>query len=601
MGKKLLAIVTFIVCLLMAFTSCSTTEPLTDDNSATTYSVGGFLAETGDYVYFINGSELYSEDNTSGNVEKGSLVRVKKADLDKGSSAKAECVVSKLISTSDYAAGIAIADGRIYYATPSTEKDKLGNVKNTDIEFYSAKLNGTDVKKIATASGSAGNAAAYRFYYDETVNKTYVLFVSEETVTEDGSEVTKKYLNVVAADGSEVFKTEYETYVFDKDGGAYVYYTTNVKNEELNSTESFNAVYRVKIGATESEMMLYGAGSNRNEQDGKTYVNKGIQGVKFTLVAAQNNYLYLSVATVDTTVAATTFYAYVGETIDADAEKNYAENLKVMTYDSTSAATVLTASAVYFDPQNVMYMDSSKGICSYNYANESDYDKYFGITVEYYDKDILSGTIAYVNNGYLYVNVSGVYYRLKMQANTIAQDAVTEKISPLTYSTSWYAPEVVTVGDKEYVIGMYSAADYKDRVFATAIEDFEKEIITKDADEVYFITEANVKAFIEAFVTDEEDVNDFINDNKETTLASFMTASSRLSVNYMWTKTISLIGAEAQKEIDEYLEDTYPESSSSSSSSSIESESCSSAVASSAIAAVVLLGGFTVAVAKKRD
>ena len=75
MSKKLLAIVTVIVCVLMAFTACSAgKEPLTEDTGKNV-SVGGFVAETDDYVYFINGNELYTEDNTLNKVEKGAPVR----------------------------------------------------------------------------------------------------------------------------------------------------------------------------------------------------------------------------------------------------------------------------------------------------------------------------------------------------------------------------------------------------------------------------------------------------------------------------------------------------------------------------------------------
>lgn len=595
MSKKLLAIVTVIVCVLMAFTACSAgKEPLTEDNGKNV-SVGGFVAETDDYVYFINGNELYTEDNTLNKVEKGALVRVKKTELEKGKDAKTECVVSKLVSTGDYSAGIAVANGRIYFATPSAEKDKIGNIKNTEIEFYSAKLDGTDLKKIATSNGADGNTSAYRFHY--TDNKMFVTFLSQETVTEDGSEVTKKYLNVYGDDGKEVFKAEYESYIFDKNDGNYLYYTASVKNDTLNSTESFNAVYRNKIGNEDAELMLYGAGSNRNTSD-KTYANKGIQGVKFTLLAAQNGYLYLSAASVDTTPSTNTFYAFIGEEIKTDAEANYADmkNSNVMTSDGANAPAALASTSLFFAPDNIMYLDSSLGFCAYNYTKRMNYADNYGVTVEYTDKDLLSGSIAYVANNYLYCQVSGVYYRIALTDNKIASDAKTEKISALTYSTSWYAPETVKVGEKEFVLGMFSSSDYKDYVFATEIEDFEANLLNEDKTAV---SDENIEAFVKGFLTKEKVLASFYEDNKETKLGAFLSGNNRTSVNYMWTKVVSLIGTKAQKEIDKYLKDTYPESSSSSSSSD-SSDSCSSAITCSAIIAAVVMGGFAVAVSKKR-
>lgn len=594
MSKKLLAIVTVIVCVLMAFTACDGGKsPLTGDNGKNV-SVGGFMAETDDYVYFINGSELYTEDNTLNKVEKGALARVKKTDLEKGSKATVECVVSKLVSTSYYSAGIAVANGRIYFATPSAEKDKIGTVKNTEIEFYSAKLDGTDLKKIATSNSSDGNSAAYKFQYVD--EKMYVTFLTEETVTENGSDVTKKYLNVYGDDGKQVFKTEYESYVFDKNDGKYLYYTASVKNEALNSTESFNAVYRNEIGKDAAELMLYGAGSNRNTAE-TTYKNKGVQGVKFTLLAAQNGYLYLSVASVDTAPSTRTFYAYIGETLEADAEATY-EKLTVMTDDGANASKALASTSIFFAPDNILYLDSTLGFCSYNYKNRLSYENNYGVTVEYSDSDLLSGSIAYVTDAYLYCQVSGVYYRINLTEGKIPADAKTEKISALTYSTSWYAPETVKVGDKEYVLGMPSSSDYKEYVFATEIKDFEADLLKETEDGKTEAAEADIQAFVTNFLTEEKTNKAFYKDNAETKLGAFLTGNNRTSVNYMWTKVVSLIGEDAQKEIDDYLEKTYPESDSSSSDDS--TDSCSSAVTGSAIIAAAMMGGFVAIIAKKR-
>ena len=113
------------------------------------------------------------------------------------------------------------------------------------------------------------------------------------------------------------------------------------------------------------------------------------------------------------------------------------------------------------------------------------------------------------------------------------------------------------------------------------------------------VSDENIEAFVKGFLTKEKVLASFYEDNKETKLGAFLSGNNRTSVNYMWTKVVSLIGTKAQKEIDKYLKDTYPESSSSSSSSD-SSDSCSSAITCSAIIAAVVMGGFAVAVSKKR-
>lgn len=590
MGKKLMAILALALCLLFAFAACDggNNTALTEDGSAAAVSSnGGFLAETGDYVYFINGNELYTEDNTSGKVEKGALIRVKKSELYKGAKAEKEVVVSKLVSTGDYSAGVSIYGGRIYFATPSTEKDKTGNVQNADIKFCSAKLDGTDVKEFATAKGSAGNAAAYRF--TEAGGKVYAYYLSTETEEENGTETTKNYINVVEDNGNTVAKEEYATYVFDKNAsGKYVYFTKSVKNETLDITESFNEVYRLEIGKDKAEKILYGAGSNRNEQDGKEYTGKGVQGVTYTLVAAQNGYLYFSVVNIDTSVSTDTYYAFLGETLSADTEENL-KNATVMTYGGSSS--VFAATSIYESPNCIVYLDTTKGLCSYNYADDTDYDKYYGVTVEYYSSEILTATVSHVANGYLYYQISGVYGRLPYENGHIASGSEAQQLSPVTFSTSWYAPEVVKVGEKEYVLGTVSAEDYYDYVMAY-------EILDKDTLDKLALDEAfDVGAFLKETVTDEDDLADLKDDLKETKYGEFLTATSRESVLYNWGKSVSLLGEDAQKEIDEYIDRVYPDGNSSSSSSE---EGCSSAMGASAVIGVAFVAAAGVFAGKKR-
>ena len=45
---------------------------------------GGFVTETNDYVYFINGKANNTDQNKFGSVLKGSVQRIKKDDLNAG-------------------------------------------------------------------------------------------------------------------------------------------------------------------------------------------------------------------------------------------------------------------------------------------------------------------------------------------------------------------------------------------------------------------------------------------------------------------------------------------------------------------------------------
>ena len=595
MGKKIIAALALVLCFLLAFAGCDgtvSTEKISKDGSASNVSSnGGFLAETGDYVYFINGSEVYTADNTAGKVDKGSLVRVKKSELAKGAKAEKETVVSKLLSTGDHSAGIAIYNEKIYYATPSNVKSKTGNVQNTDIKFCYVSTDGTGNKEFAASAGD--NSTAYRFV--QAGGKVYVVYVGSETVTENGSDTTKNYIYVVSDEGKTVAKEEYSAYIFDKNvDGKYVYFTRSVNNETLGSTESFNEVYRLEIGAENAEKILYGAGSNRNTDEVK-YDGKGIQGVTFALVAAENGNVYYSVTYVDTSVTTVTYYAFLGEDLDADAEENY-KNATVMTHGGSS--TVFAATSVYLNPECIIYIDANKGLCSYNYTLDDDYNAYFGIDVENDSDDIKAATLAYITDEYIYCQNGGVYYRMKYTYEASAADnssALTAeketKVSPVTFSTAWYAPEIVKAGGKEYVLGTLSGSDYYDYVFAFEVVD--GETLEKNALEI-----DEVKAYIEETYTDEEKLADVKKGLEDTDYAAFLTGTAKDNVYYIWTKVASKLGADAQKTVDDHLKTTY-DSSSDASSSSTES-GCSSAMGAGALAGVAVIALAGIFLGKKR-
>ncbi len=581
MGKKLIAILAFVVALFV-FASCTTEVKLSDDGSASTVtSNGGFLVETGNYVYFINGSEYYSEDNTYGNVSKGALVRMEKSSIGKAN-ARAEVVVPKLISTGDHTAGIYIYGGKIYYATPNATKSKTGNVQNSDIVFCSANVNGSGVKEIYTATGTAGNSMPFRI--TEANGKIYIVYVGDETV--DGT--TTNFIYVIDENGKVVAKEEYSAFVFE-DGDGDIYFTKSVENEVLDQTESFNAVYRLAVGESEAKQILYGAGSARNAQDGKTYANKGIQGVTFTLVAAANKTLYFSVTNIDTSVSTNTYYAYLSEgSIEADAEKNF-EKVTKMTYNGSSA--VFAEKSIFESPNKIVYIDSSKGLCAYNYEYDGDYNEYNGVSVLFYSKDILSATISHVADGYLYYQISGVYYRIPYAAGTVAEGAQQTKLTPVAFSTSWYAPEIVkNAAGKEYVVGTLSSADFYDYVFALPF-------VTEEEEEQK-VADTDVKAFLEGSMADEEELAEVLDGLKNTDYKTYITTTGRYNDLYMWQKSISFISNEEMDNINTYILNTYTSETTSSSS---EKSGCSSAAGMGAAigAAFVALAGALVA--KKRN
>ena len=159
-AKKLLCFVAAATMLAstLGFTACGGNYSLdktlldTPEASVAVTSNGGFAVEKGNYVYFINGAEDYSVNNTYGNVVKGSLMRIEKTALTSDKSAdyaSAETVIPMLVSpNSATQAGIYIFGDYVYYATPSMDKAVgTGNVNSSKLEFKRAKLDGSNTMK----------------------------------------------------------------------------------------------------------------------------------------------------------------------------------------------------------------------------------------------------------------------------------------------------------------------------------------------------------------------------------------------------------------------------------------------------------------------
>ena len=116
--KKLLAkIVCMMLVLAMAIATlagCSESSwsgTVTLKNSGQVLSNGGFIAETENYIYFINGVGVSTSNNKMGEPLKGALMVADKSDL-----TKSEIVVPKLMVASDYNMGVFIDGGYAYFA-----------------------------------------------------------------------------------------------------------------------------------------------------------------------------------------------------------------------------------------------------------------------------------------------------------------------------------------------------------------------------------------------------------------------------------------------------------------------------------------------------
>ncbi|MBE5753208.1 MAG: hypothetical protein E7343_03975 [Clostridiales bacterium] len=203
---------------------------------------GGFAVQKGDWIYFINGHEDYTAENVYGEVVKGSLLRIKEADLKAKNYSKTDVVVPMLFVAQNFDAGIYIYGDRVYFATPTTDKDLDGNTENTWLDFKSAKLDGTSTMK-GNYFRLENNAVQYRFVEENGV--VYCLYVEDSTLYSYNTNTNETTTLVKGA----------SNYYFDESDAENpnVYYTMSVTydiDSDHSTSADYNQVYMVNAGAT---------------------------------------------------------------------------------------------------------------------------------------------------------------------------------------------------------------------------------------------------------------------------------------------------------------------------------------------------------------
>ncbi len=244
--KRTLGVVMATLSLGSAFALAGCNGAYTGDkldgyvSEASVSSNGGFAVEKGDFVYFINGLEDYTQPNVYGDVVKGSLMRIKKSDLNAGNFDKVKTVVPMLFAAQNFDAGIYIYGDYVYYATPTTDKNMDGQIESSWIDFKRAKLDGTETMKDYYFRLSS-NSSKYRFVEENGV--VYCLY--EEDGALKSYDTTDKVSRVLVNTGSYFYDTSDPT-------NPNVYYTMSVvvdADTDNSTTASYNQLYSVNAAA----------------------------------------------------------------------------------------------------------------------------------------------------------------------------------------------------------------------------------------------------------------------------------------------------------------------------------------------------------------
>ncbi len=496
-------------------------------------SNGGFAVVVGDYTYFINGIEANTAKNTSNAPVKGSLVRIKTNELSQGANAEsAEVVVPKIFASTHYGAGKAYQTGLtifgdyVYYGTPSTEKDKKGNVKNGNIIFQKTKLDGTNTDKIAEFTGMA---TEYKFV-KASDNTVYLIVIETANNVSD--------ITVYSESGDKEFSREgVDSFVLPYDfEGDYLFFTDKVKDED-GQDEAFGAIYSYKLGEAEEKTVINGADS-RNGGSAEFGTQGRVFTVRYLTNLEEKEILYFSFTSADSTDGTRAQYAFL--TIDqaikhltalaedaTDAQKaqfitdNLANfNARTPIGADEYVVKAITATACYKAVNNILYYDADLGIMSYDYTKA---DRTVAENAPYYGTELVveksrikidtPSFIEIVDDYAYFADKNNLVYRIKLE-----DGAKIEQITTVA-KASWYTPEIIG----GYMLLSLTDEPYNSYVYAFNLS-LEADVATIYADQLENLTEGTseydekldelVEEYLKAISDKEEDAIQSIIDKR---------------------------------------------------------------------------------------
>lgn len=429
-------------------------------------SVNSFVAQSENYVYYINGIGDSSADNTFGTPIKGALVAT--------DGTKTEVVVPKLFVASNYNQGLFIYEDYVYYGTPNVEKNSAGNIAKDELTFMRTKLDGSKTDEYFSVSGISTEymiveegGVVYIVYYD--IDSSAIICYN--TSTKSASEVAK----------TDAKTSEMETlaaYKFLYNSTPSVIYTTTVYSEEYNAdkeadsdnyqraTENYNKVYTYTPGG-EATLVFDGEKTDAYVDDTTYEIKKAVNQKDGNV-----SIIYTQKAVEDS--VAKTFIAPLN---------NMSDGVEVVN------DAYVNDSSFILDAENVYFVENGKLIKSTLIAKDNESKQVIAVT------DNVNKIIDVHGDYVYYFNVSNQIARLGVNDSTWTE----ERVSEGTVATTWYTPEIITLKGEEvfvYADTTTTGSSYLKYVALNATVDFE------DADDDGEFDEGEVK-----FLTGHKDLS----------------------------------------------------------------------------------------------
>ncbi|HEY8389638.1 MAG TPA: hypothetical protein VIL26_01600 [Clostridia bacterium] len=364
MKKKIFVVFIAFIMMFGALAGCGGRYPSIDvnetpDNKYAVTSNGGMAVQWGDFIYFINGykaiADTTGKNNVWGDVVKGGIYYAK---LTEGSQKEVtdyygtyttydnsdnefndefsgfitekrtyedendeeqeidqivvKPVVSKLVTNGGYInGGIYIIDDYIYYTSPTTLKDKKGNIQYNLVDFYRTRVDGKQTQFLYRSKDTSAKPvygyykfgdSVYVVVYEASQKKIYSVRVTSKKVYKE---------TVLAEDVTSAILPQKDVYYpgMSQDMPEdYIYYTREIDKKYDTEETSGNIVERVR--------------PNGNER------NKILTKTTYTLDKVSQGYLfYFTQDSVNKTYHAQSFVGYSSENYEPNPIEVFSEKV----------------------------------------------------------------------------------------------------------------------------------------------------------------------------------------------------------------------------------------------------------------------------------
>lgn len=428
MKKLLTGILTLFMLVGVVFAcacgSSSWEKPTLVDGGAV-LSEGGFVLETENYLYYINGSADYDEDNDFGSPIKGSLMAVTKTSLKSGD-LKTEIIVPKLFVAQDLNAGLYIYDGYVYYGTPSTDKNSSGDIACDELTFCKTKLDGTSTEKFFTIE-----SLSYEYRIAEKGGEVYIVYydeAEEEIISYNTSTGDK----IVVASVESAVQGRYETlggYKFmDGENGVSVVFVSTVYSEDYFEEKAELASY-TRAEAAYNYVYAYSVGDGKAagaEFYGKRILDGTEKELIYSLIYTTGEYLF-----------------YTQKTPYSDEEKMAAS------INDIANAQVLNSNSEYLTDETIIvsleeaYIIDSDNTTVYKVSLTGDVKKREIVC----SSSTVTSLMTVFGDDLYYTNSENYIARIKISES----GAEEVKVSGGTVDATWYKPQIISFDGKNFI------------------------------------------------------------------------------------------------------------------------------------------------------